>query len=140
MTDLHARAVTLADADGTAPDVADMIHDLLDALKAAPLSTAVATERFVDVVTQVAIRWGVTGEPAILVDTKDSIRTLPQPTDAELDAAALARPVVRALIGALGDIHDGEPESDNAAEELEWCRNRAGEALAAAKGAADADR
>lgn len=34
MTDLHTRAVTLADADGTAPDVAEMIHDLLDALKA----------------------------------------------------------------------------------------------------------
>jgi Lar family restriction alleviation protein len=66
--------------------------------------------------------------------SKDAIiaawNTRPTPTLAE----ALAVPEVAALIklmkGALGDIHDGEPEwPDDAAKELEWCRNRALAAL-----------
>jgi hypothetical protein len=60
--------------------------------------------------------------------------TRPTPTLAE----ALAVPEVAAMIklmkGALGDIHNGEPEwPDDAAKELEWCRNRARAALAAIK-------
>lgn len=41
-------------------------------------------------------------------------------------------------VGALGDIHNGEPEwPDDPQRELDWCRNRAGTTLAELKGQDD---
>jgi len=52
------------------------------------------------------------------------------PTTAQL----MADPRVKALVGALGDIFDSEPEwPDDTKKELDWCRNRAGAALAQLK-------
>ena len=53
--------------------------------------------------------------------------SLPMPiTTAQL----MADPRVKALVGALGDIFDGEPEwPDDTKKELDWCRNRARAAL-----------
>jgi len=52
------------------------------------------------------------------------------PTTAQL----MADPRVKALVGALGDIFDGEPEwPDDTKKELDWCRNRARAALAQLK-------
>jgi len=48
------------------------------------------------------------------------------PTAAQL----MSDPRVKALVGALGDIFDGEPEwPDDTKKELDWCRNRARAAL-----------
>ena len=48
------------------------------------------------------------------------------PTTAQL----VSDPRVKALVGALGDIFDGEPEwPDDTKKELDWCRNRARAAL-----------
>jgi hypothetical protein len=47
------------------------------------------------------------------------------------------REQVKILKGALGDISDGEPEwPDDDTKELQWCRNRATQAL---KGTPNAD-
>lgn len=160
MTDLHTRAVTLADADGTAPDVAEMIHDLLDALKAAPLSAAAAYEKAAALMEIAAenCKAGFTYPPktqehrdyqtgAIAhFHAAKAIRALPQPTDAELDAAALARPVVRALVDAAKRLAEWAEQLRACGDAGNWEWTAGDEysetiaALSAAKGAADADR
>ena len=45
---------------------------------------------------------------------------------------------LKALLGALGDIADGEPEwPDDPQRELDWCRNRAAKVLTAYRKAKD---
>lgn len=79
-------------------DYATMADELSKDVTPSPpsaLSAAVAYERAAALMDE-WWRGGVdTGVPA------DMIRALPHPTEAELDAAALARPVVRALVEAL---------------------------------------
>jgi len=57
--------------------------------------------------------------------------------EAEAYAEELEAKLAKA-VGALGDIHNGEPEwPDDPQRELDWCRNRAGTTLAELKGQDD---
>ena len=52
--------------------------------------------RAADEVTQVAVKWGVIGEPIVLIETRDAILALPLEADpAALVAEAMKLPEVR---------------------------------------------
>ena len=126
MTDLHTRAVTLADADGTAPYVS-RLHKLaircLATLEAPPPTVMYILRDGNGF--QAQDYFAHCGPiPYIRADT------IPNPTDAELDAAALARPVVRSLVKAATEFANAAMSGSD----LGWPLVNLDEALAAAKG------
>lgn len=88
----------------------------------------------------------MTANTARITALEGFIRALPQPTDAELDAAALARPVVRALVDAAKRLAEWAEQLRACGDAGNWEWTAGDEysetiaALSAAKGAADADR
>ena len=116
MSDLRKRAVTMADADGTAPDVSELIYDLLDSTIGAKLMqerAAGACEAVAAIIQIDADRFRGGSNPhherlfkaAIYRDAATTIRALPAPTDAEVLAAALGMFEVSNLIEAAVALH-----------------------------------
>lgn len=112
MSDLRKRAVTMADADGTAPDVSELIYDLLDSAVGAKLMQERAADVCQDVAAIIQIdadRFRGGSNPhherlfkaAIYRDAATTIRAIPAPTDAEVLAAAMDLPQIKALRDAL---------------------------------------
>ena len=108
MSDLRKRAVTMADADGTAPDVSELIYDLLDSAVGAKLMQERAADVCQDVAAIIQIdadRFRGGSNPhherlfkaAIYRDAATTIRAIPAPTDAEVLAAAMELPQIKAL-------------------------------------------
>jgi hypothetical protein len=116
MSDLRKRAVTIADADGTAPDVSELIYDLLDANSTltrrqldAPLMQArrrfIGTrEQLINALNAMPIRGGISGQ-VVAEAAAAEIVALGAPTDAEVLSAALGMFEVSNLIEAAVALH-----------------------------------
>ena len=114
MSDLRKRAVTMADADGTAPDVSELIYDLLDSTIGAKLMQEraaalmeTASENCRDNFTyppKTKEQRDYQTGAIIHSNAAAAIRALPAPTEAEVLAAAMELPQIKALLVALEEL------------------------------------